>query len=152
MKFLLLVYIFFIFFVFHSFAQTDTLVIFLKNSQSEKIAITDIQKIQFENITGVEEHNNVKDNLYVKGNFPNPFQKQTSIEFELASAGNVDVFIYDSRGNQVNKIVCLQCPEGKNILQWNSHDKNNNPVQSGVYYYEVCFNNEIQLKKMILIK
>lgn len=152
MKILLLVFIFLLFMQFNTIAQTDTLVINLKNKQIEKITISQIQKIQFENITGVDEGKKAKDNLVIKGNYPNPFQKQTSIEFEIANAGNVVVFIYDKNGNQVQKLECPDCQAGKNILQWNSLDKNSNTVQSGVYFYEVRFNNEVQSKKMILIK
>ncbi|MBI5326286.1 MAG: T9SS type A sorting domain-containing protein [Ignavibacteriae bacterium] len=152
MKYLLLIFIILFFFTLYSFAQTDTLVISLKNNQVEKISLSQVQKIQCENITGIDEYRNFKSNLIISGNYPNPFLKLTSIEFESASSGNVIVTIYDNSGSQVQKLECTDCQPGKNILQWNGLDNNNNQVQSGVYFYEVKFNNEVQSKKMILIK
>jgi len=133
-------------------AESDTLVIKLKNNQIEKIAVSQIQKIQFENITGVEEQLKIPIGLAVKGNYPNPFTDQTSIEFEIASSGNVLILIYDNSGNHIQSLKCENCIEGKNTLQWDCKDSKGSRVQSGVYFYEVRFNNEVQSKKMILIK
>ena len=64
-------------------AQSDTLVINLKNGNTEKIAVSQIQKIQFENVTSVKEPQTVNSNLQLSGNYPNPFAEQTNIEFEI---------------------------------------------------------------------
>ena len=132
-------------------AESDTLIIHLKNGTSEKIDVSQIQKIQFENITVVNEQNKPAGTLVANGNYPNPFGEQTSIEFEIAIPGNVEIIIYDVAGNQIQKLECSGCQTGKNSLQWNCHDKNNIKVQSGAYYYEVRFGNEVQGKKMIVI-
>ena len=133
-------------------AQTDTLVITLKNSQTEKIAVSDIKLIKFENISGVEEQSQQINNLAITGNYPNPFAEETSIEFEIARAGNVGIVIYNNSGEQIQTLKCGNCQPGKNALQWNCLNKNNNRVQSGVYYYEVRFGKEVQARKMIVLK
>ncbi|MEI6089296.1 MAG: T9SS type A sorting domain-containing protein [bacterium] len=133
-------------------AQTDTLVIKLKNNQIDKIAVSKIRTIKFENVTSVNESTKNDSGLSVAGNYPNPFQEQTNIEFEIASIGDVTVIIYDNSGKQIQKLECNNCQIGKNTLPWNCFDKNNNRVESGVYYYEVRFNSEVQSKKMILVK
>jgi hypothetical protein len=152
MKFLIFSLILFFVFIFYSKAENDTLVITLKNNQVEKIAVSQIQKIQFENVTGIEEHSKGASTLKAKGNYPNPFQEQTNIEFEIAASGTVIVIIYDNTGNRIQKLECQNCQTGKNNIQWNCLDANNNRVQSGIYYYEVRFDNKIQSKKMIKIK
>jgi|WetSurMetagenome_2_1015567.scaffolds.fasta_scaffold803409_1 flagellar hook assembly protein FlgD len=152
MKFLLIGLIFNFLFIFGIKAQSDTLLIKLKNNQIERIAVSQIQKIQFENITSVNDQQLSARGLILKGNNPNPFQEFTYIEFEIASTGNVSILIYDNTGNQIQILQCLNCQPGKNSLQWNCLDKNNNKVQSGAYFYEVKFNNELQSKKMIVIK
>jgi len=93
MKFLCAIIILFLCLSFESNAQGDTLVINLKNSQVEKIAVSQIAKIQFENITAVEEQFKPSNGLAIKGNYPNPFAEQTNIEFEIGSSGNVEVII-----------------------------------------------------------
>ncbi|MDT3740725.1 MAG: T9SS type A sorting domain-containing protein [Candidatus Kapabacteria bacterium] len=133
-------------------AQGDTLIIKLKNNQIEKIAVSQIQKIQFENVTSVEEQSNLSNGLTANGNYPNPFADRTSIEFEISLPGRVVIIIYDNSGSQIQKLECENCQSGKNTLDWNCRDEKNNRVQSGTYYYEVRFNNEIQSQKMILVK
>ena len=135
-----------------SYAQTDTLVIKLKNGQTDKIAVSSIQKIQFENVTGIDETSKGASSLVTNGNYPNPFQDQTNIEFEIPSNGSVVIIIYDNTGSQIQKLECQDCQTGKNTLSWNCIDKFNNKVQSGVYYYEVHYGKEVQSKKMIVVK
>ena len=94
-------------------AESDTLVINLKNSQVDKIAISQIQKIKFENITSVDGQVETFNNLAIKGNYPNPFSEQTNIEFEIASPGNVEIIIYDNSGNQIQILKCTNCQVGK---------------------------------------
>jgi flagellar hook assembly protein FlgD len=152
MKFYVILIAIFISLSLKSFAQSDTLVITLKNNQTEKIAITQIQKIQFENITGINEQIQPKNNLAIKGNYPNPFAEQTNIEFEISKTGNVEIVIYDNSGEQIQTLKCENCQVGKNSLPWNCLDKTNNRVQNGVYYYEVRFGNDVLSKKMIMVK
>jgi len=152
MKLLSLILVLTLSFIYESIAQTDTLVINLKNNQVEKIDISQIKMIKFENVVSVDELSQQTRNLTLKGNNPNPFNEQTLIEFEIMKSGNVEIFIYDNAGNQIQKLECNNCTTGKNSILWNCLDKNSNRVPSGVYYYEVRFDNEIQSKKMILVK
>ena len=133
-------------------AQSDTIVINLKDGSSVSYSISQLQKISFENITAIDEQLQPSNNLAISGNYPNPFGEQTNIEFEIAQTGNVEVMIYDNSGNQIKNLECNNCQVGKNSIQWNCTDKLNNRVQSGTYFYEVRFNNEVQSKKMIVIQ
>jgi len=134
-------------------AEGDTLVINLKNNKVEQIAISQIQSIKFENIpSSVNEQKQLANGLIVKGNYPNPFGEQTSIEFEIATFGDVQIQIYDDIGNQIQTLNCQNCRAGKNTVVWNCLDKNNNRIQSGVYFYEVHFGKELQTKKMIIVR
>ena len=67
----------------NSYAQSDTLLIKLKNGTVEKIAVSQIKKIQFENVTSAVEDAASNNSLQVKGNYPNPFEENTNIEFEI---------------------------------------------------------------------
>lgn len=134
------------------YAQSDTLVVKLKDGQTEKIAISQIQKIQFENISIVKEQASSNFTLRVDGNYPNPFSEQTSLEFEIANTGTVEIIIFDNSGKQIQTLKCENCQAGKNSLQWNCQDSNNSRVHSGVYYYEVRFRTDVQAKKMIMVK
>ena len=133
------------------YAQSDTLLIKLKNGTVEKIAVSQIKKIQFENVTAGVEDATLNNSLQVMGNYPNPFNEQTNIEFEIETAGEVQITIYDSKGNQIQILECNDCPAGKNALQWNGIDKAGNKASSGVYYYEVRYGKATQTRKMIIV-
>ncbi|MFC2131086.1 T9SS type A sorting domain-containing protein [Bacteroidota bacterium] len=152
MKFLVFTLIIALAFSIYAQAQSDTLLIKMEDGQSEKIAISGIKMIQFENILAVDENLPFNTILRVDGNYPNPFSELTSLEFEITNSGTVEIIIYDNSGNQIQILKCENCQTGRNTLQWNCSDANNNRVQSGVYYYEVRFGTEVQSRKMIVIK
>ena len=151
MKFLFAALILSLAFSFITKAENDSLVIKFKDNHVETINISQIAKIQFENITAVDDQKQPSGNLSINGNYPNPILGHTSIEFEIGFAGNVVVLIYDNSGNQIQTLNCEGCQPGKNALVWNCLDKNNNRVTSGSYFYEVHFGNELLTRKMIVI-
>ena len=151
MKFRLLTIAFGIVAGINCYAQSDTLLIKLKNGTVEKIAVSQIKKVQFENVTSAVEDAALNNSLQVKGNFPNPFEEKTNIEFEIESAGEVLITIYNSKGNQIQTLECNDCHAGKNTLQWNGIDKAGNKASSGVYYYEVRYEKVTQARKMIIV-
>ncbi len=152
MKNLLLIAALILVFLINANAQSDILLINLKNGKTDSIQVTQIQKMKFENITAVEEQLTPSNRLALKGNYPNPFGEQTNIEFEIENTGSVEIIIFDNNGKQIQTLKCDNCQSGKNTLQWNCLDKNNNRVQSGMYNYEVRFGKEVQSQKMILVK
>jgi hypothetical protein len=152
MKSVIIIFLFATFTVTQVNAQSDTLIITLKNNQVEKIPISQVQKIEFENITAVVETQPNNSLLTVNENYPNPFSEETSLEFEISNQGSVEILIYDNTGNQIQTLKCENCQPGKNSLFWDSLDKNKNHVQSGIYFYEVRFGNEKQSRKMIVVR
>jgi len=133
-------------------AQTDTLVINLINNQTEKIAISQIKSIRFENLVDVHEQSPAKSNLSLTGNYPNPINDQTNIEFEINVPGDVEIVIFSNTGKTIQTLKCSNCQTGKNYLQWNCLDMGGSRVQNGIYYYEVHYNHEIMLKKMLVVR
>lgn len=152
MKTILLVLFLLTAFIIDAKAQSDTLLIKMRSGVVEKVAVSDLQKITFEISTSVDDLYSNNTNLTAKGNYPNPFVEKTTIEFEITKPGNVIINIYDNLGNHIQTLNCENCDAGKNTLEWNCFDKKGNRVQTGIYYYEVRFNEEIQSKKMILVK
>jgi hypothetical protein len=133
-------------------AQSDTLVIKLKSGQVDKIAVTDINNITFDNETSVNGAFMQSAKLSATGNFPNPFTGQTEIEFEIATAGNVEILIYDKLGIVQNRLECQNCSAGMNRISWDATDESGKLLPSGVYYYEVRFGSDVSSKQMILVK
>ncbi len=131
-------------------AQSDTLQIKLKNGDIEKIAVTDIKLIKFENVpSGIEENWNIQAGAK---NFPNPFSEGTTIEFEMENPGTVEVIIYDNGGNLIQTLTCENCPPGKNQWNWDTRNKKGETVPSGIYYYEIRTDKKTFAKQMLKVR
>jgi flagellar hook assembly protein FlgD len=133
-------------------AQTDSLVITLKNGETIVLALSQFQKITFDSVKNDVHWNNPQThNLLVMPSFPNPLQKSTTINFTLAAPGAVSVTIYDSKGNVIRRLKS-DCQAGQNRIIWNTLDNSGAEVPSGEYFYEVRFGGEVQTRKMVIIR
>lgn len=86
------------------------------------------------------------------GNYPNPFNPETTISFNMSKAGNASVAIYNLRGQLVNTLVNGEVAAGNQSVVWNGNDTNNKSVASGVYFFRVKTDNQTISKKMVLQK
>jgi hypothetical protein len=87
------------------------------------------------------------DNFYLYQNFPNPFNSQTTISFEIKEPTNVKLKIYSLLGEEVMTLInsYLQ-PKEYRI----SFDAKNLP--SGVYFYSLETDNFFDIKRFLLLK
>jgi len=86
-------------------------------------------------------------------NYPNPFNPETMIEFSLPKAENVSLTIYNNKGQKVKTLVSENCEAGAHSVVWNGKNYHNENVASGLYFYELKLNGQVQaVKKMILMK
>ena len=83
----------------------------------------------------------------LKQNHPNPFNPTTTIEYEMPQNGNVNVSIYNIRGQLVEKLVDGYNTVGKYSIQWNPKN-----ISSGQYFYQISVDGFVQTKKMVLLK
>jgi|GEM_PF-3616701 len=85
-------------------------------------------------------------------NFPNPFNPTTTINYDIVQRSPVRIVIYDEIGKEITTLVDGEKEPGSYSVQWNGRDKNNIPVSTGVYYYSVLTGQEVQTRKMLLLK
>ncbi len=86
------------------------------------------------------------------GNYPNPFNPFTNINYSIKETGNVTLEIYNLRGQLVKTLVNEIKETGNYTVIWNGTDNSNKAVSSGVYFYKMKVGNFVSTKKMILIK
>jgi len=79
--------------------------------------------------------------------FPNPFNSQTTISFELPKDDFVSLKIFNVLGQEVANLVTGKLKAGIHRYTWNA-----NNVASGVYLYRLQTNGLIYQKRLILIK
>jgi hypothetical protein len=102
--------------------------------------------------TGNDENSNLPVVTALNGNYPNPFNPETSIAFSLKEAGNVKIEIYNIKGQRINTLVNEVRNAGNYSLIWRGTDNNNSKVASGVYFYRMETPGFTDTKKMLLMK
>ncbi|HRG01226.1 MAG TPA: T9SS type A sorting domain-containing protein [Bacteroidia bacterium] len=77
-------------------------------------------------------------------NKPNPFNKETIIEYNIVETGTASILVFDMNGKLL-KTILVKTP-GHGSVTINSAD-----LLPGMYYYSLIVNNmEVDTKKMIL--
>jgi len=87
-------------------------------------------------------------------NYPNPFNPTTIIKFSTTvSTENVELVIYNLKGQKVQTLVNETIPAGEHSVFWNGKDEYGNSVSSGLYFYKLIINNKTEaVKKCLLLK
>lgn len=86
------------------------------------------------------------------GAYPNPFNPSTSIQYEVAAATNVEIAIFNVKGQKVRTFNQAHNNKGTYSVNWNGLDESGKAVNSGVYFYTMTAENSSQTKKMLLMK
>ena len=86
-------------------------------------------------------------------NFPNPFNPQTNIPYDLAEGGDVVLRIYNLLGQEVRTLVRERQAPGRYTVQWSGMDDRGVSVSSGIYFYQVSVAGKFQdAKRLMLLK
>ena len=85
-------------------------------------------------------------------NFPNPFNPETVIGFQLPIANHVTVKIFNSLGQEVRTLIDAQFEEGVHNVSWDGKDNHGSHVSSGIYFYELKAGTFTQVNKMNLLR
>jgi hypothetical protein len=86
-------------------------------------------------------------------NYPNPFNPQTTITYELPAAGEVQLGIYDLRGRTVRTLVDgASMPVGRHDVVWNGRNDAGRQVATGVYFCRVRTESGTAVHRLTLVK
>jgi len=85
-------------------------------------------------------------------NSPNPFNPETKIGFDLSADSQVNLEIYNMKGQKVRQLICSQLSVGQHSVVWNGKDDNNKTVSSGIYFYKIKAGEFQSARKMLLMK
>ena len=81
------------------------------------------------------------------GNYPNPFNPTTTIQFHIPEISEVTLKIYNSIGEEIIDLLEGEMSAGDYKIRWNAEGFN-----SGIYFYHLKAGNFVETKKMVLIK
>lgn len=81
------------------------------------------------------------------GNYPNPFNPETVIRYQLPQSAKVELIVYNTLGKKVATVVSQKQNAGKYSVPFNAGN-----LSSGTYLYRLKAGNQIQTGKMLLLK
>ena len=90
-------------------------------------------------------------------NYPNPFNPETWIPFELTRAADVTVRIYGQNGSIVRTLALGPRPDGyytgsADAAYWDGRNESGEPVASGAYLYELQADDYRAMRRMVILK
>ncbi|MCB0313680.1 MAG: T9SS type A sorting domain-containing protein, partial [Calditrichaeota bacterium] len=86
------------------------------------------------------------------GNYPNPFNPETVIRYQLSVVSEVELAVYDLLGRKIVNLVGARQAAGEYRVQWDGRDQAGRSVVSGVYIYRLSVGGTAQSRKMILMR
>jgi hypothetical protein len=98
-----------------------------------------IDDIRVGSFTSIEEITSPPDRLVLHQNRPNPFNRSTTINFELPKLAEVSLKVYDVSGRLVRTLVneTRHLEPGFYSILWNGEDEHGRPLSAGVYFYQL---------------
>jgi len=114
---------------------------------------SEIVTVDFTYTGTAADDNEVPVSISLKGNYPNPFNPETTISFETIDAEQKTVIqIFNLKGQKVKTLINETLPTGSHSVIWKGNDDNNSKVASGIYLYKMKSGNYSSTRKMILLK
>ncbi len=83
----------------------------------------------------------------LNGNYPNPFNPSTTIEFTLAGEGRVVLEIFDTTGRRQATLVDESMGAGVHTIQWQPRG-----LPSGVFFARLTAGGKTATRRMVLLK
>ncbi len=90
-------------------------------------------------------------------NYPNPSNPETWIPYHLASNTDVQILIYDTKGELVRQLDLGHQKAGdytdrSRSAYWDGRNEHGESVASGVYFYTLKTNDYTETRKMLILK
>ncbi len=111
---------------------------------SHNASFTDIQ---WPGATAVDDETNNLNDFALLQNYPNPFNPSTKIQFNIATAGNVKLIVYNLLGQEIKTLLNEFKEPGTHTINFEAVGLN-----TGVYIYKIESNGFTQTRKMTLLK
>jgi minor extracellular serine protease Vpr len=90
--------------------------------------------------------------IELKQNFPNPFNPETTIQYNLPIESKINLKVYNTLSQEVRTLVNDFQHSGLKTIKWDGRNNFGVSVVSGIYLYKIETNSFIKSKKMILMR
>ena len=104
-----------------------------------------------------EHPSTVVEETALLSNYPNPFNPETWIPYQLAEAGDVTVTVYDMRGVVIRQLGVGHQPMGvyrsrSRAVHWDGRNQFGEKVATGLYFYTLKAGDFTATRKMLIAK
>jgi len=97
--------------------------------------------------SSIKNDNNILKHFKVTQNYPNPFNNSTTIAYSVPNTGFITFSVFDLKGNKLDEIILKVNLKERNYIQYNA-----GRMPSGLYLYQLKYENYLVTKKMIIMK
>jgi len=94
----------------------------------------------------------VADKFLLEQNYPNPFNLTTTIRYFIVAPTEIRLRIYDLLGRELKILVNEYQLPGQKSVRWDGTDHNGKNVSTGIYFYQIEAGENLERRKMMLIK
>ncbi len=125
------------------------------NSSGEAEALESLSAFgDLSNLIPEKENNySLPDQFLLHQNFPNPFNPETIISYQIPKSSNVSLKVYNLLGQEIAALVEEFQIAGKYSISFNIHEAiGYKQITSGIYFYRLTAGNFTSTKKLSLIK
>ena len=116
------------------------------------IIISGMQEYSIVRLGEEGEPENIITKTILYANYPNPFNPITKISFSLPKEEDIELAIYNIKGQKVKILYSGIAEEGKHSIIWEGKDTNGKEVSSGLYFYKLKTNKKELTRKMLMLK
>ncbi|MDA3886089.1 MAG: T9SS type A sorting domain-containing protein [Candidatus Delongbacteria bacterium] len=102
---------------------------------------------KWQGLTGIEEQNTLPVTSLLYQNYPNPFNPTTEISFSLNQKQDVNLSVFNSKGELVQVLFEGKKEKGNHSINFDASGLN-----SGVYFYKLSRDETIETRRMLLLK
>jgi predicted outer membrane repeat protein len=88
----------------------------------------------------------------LRGNYPNPFDEATTLEYTLGREREVTMQVYNVLGQRVETLVDARTSAGLHTVTWDGTNRYGDRVGSGVYFVRMEAGPETETQKVVLVR
>lgn len=84
--------------------------------------------------------------------YPNPFNAEVKIEFQINQAAHIQLAVYDLAGRRVASLINSDLSAGRHEVTWNGCTTVGNSLPSGIYWARLQSAEDIRSVKLLLLR
>ena len=92
------------------------------------------------------------DQINIKKIYPNPFNPQVNVDYEIRHSDQVTITVRDIRGQHIKTVKQIFMSAGRYSLSWEGDNDYGVKMSSGLYFLSIKASNSIKTAKILLLE